>query len=250
MTAFVAVVRVTLLQLLGRKKLLGFGLLSLIPAALLFFAARARVGPGLDTDLGAMVVSPFFSIVLPVTALILGGAALGDERRDKTLSFLVLRPMGRLTIVVAKTVAAIGASLLFAVIGTLGLALVYAVGGGGLNVIPSVLAGATVLVVAYASIFTLLGNVTTRPTVVGLLYIVFVENAFVQELPRLAPISPWRMGLAATLDLMPDDYPARALLGGIGELVPSWTNAMLATVGIVVVSIAIGTVLLRRRDAV
>lgn len=250
MRSFVAIVRVTLQQLMGWKKILGFGLLSLTPAALLFFAARARTGAGLDTDLGGLVVSPFFSIVLPVTALILAGSALGDERRDKTLSFLVLRPISRLQIVVAKTLAASSASIVFALIGTFALALIYAVGGGGFNVIGSIFVGATVVCVAYSALFVLLGNISSRPTVIGLVYILFVENELVQELPRLAPVSPWRIGLAATLDLMPHDYPARALLGAIGELIPSFHNALLATTGILLVTITLGTAHLRKTDSV
>jgi ABC-2 type transport system permease protein len=249
-TTFLAIIRVTLQHLMGRRKVLGFGLLSLTPATLLFFAARARVGPGLDTDLGAMVVSPFFSIVLPVTALILRGSALGDERRDKTLSFLVLRPISRLQIVVAKTIAASTASVAFALVGTAALALTYATGGGQPNVMPSIFAGAVVICVTYSALFVLLGNVSSRPTVIGLIYILFVENTLVQELPRLGPASPWRIGLATTIDLMPEDYPALALLGGIGELVPSWYNALLATTGILIVTIALGTLLLRKTDAV
>jgi hypothetical protein len=66
----------------------------------------------------------------------------------------------------------------------------------------------------------------------------------------LGPASPWRIGLATTIDLMPEDYPALALLGGIGELVPSWYNALLATTGILIVTIALGTLLLRKTDAV
>lgn len=250
MISFFAIFRVTLQQLLGRKKVIGFTLLSLTPAALLFFAARARTGAGLDTDLGAMVVSPFFSIVLPVIALILGGSALGDERRDKTLSFLVLRPISRLQIVVAKTFAAATGPVGFALVGTTALATVYAAAGGRLNVFPSIVVGAVVLCLAYSALFALLGSVTSRPTVIGLIYILFIEQALVQELPRLAPVSPWRLGLAATLDLMPEDYPARTLLGGIGELVPSWYNALLAVVGILAVTIILGTVLLRKTDAV
>ena len=250
MTPFAAIVRVTLWQITGRKKIFGFGLLSLVPAALLFFAARARLVEGLDTDLGGLGVSPFFSMVLPLTALILAGSALGDERRDMTLSFLVLRPMSRLRIVIAKTLAAFMASLAFALTGTVALTVVYAAAGGRINVMPAIFLGATVVCVAYSALFVLLGNLTSRPTVVGALYIVFIENLLVNELPRIAPMSPWRTGLAVTLDWMPRDFPARALLGAIGDLPPSAANAFLTTAGIVVVSIALGTILLSRADSV
>ena len=250
MTSFVAIVRVTLRQLTGRKRVFGFGLLSLIPAGLLYFAARARLVEGLDTDLGGLGVSPFFSMVLPLTALILAGSALGDERRDMTLPFLVLRPISRLGIATAKTLAACTASLAFALVGTVALTLVYAAAGGRLNVMPAIFVGAAVVCVAYSALFVLLGNVTSRPTVVGILYIVFVENVLVDELPRIAPMSPWRIGLSATIDWMPGDFPARALLGAIGDLPLSAANAFLATGGIVVVSIALGAILLSRTDSV
>ena len=250
MTSFAAIVRVTLQQLTGRKKIFGFGVLSLIPAALLFFAARAREVEGLDTDLGGLVVSPFFAVVLPVIALIMAGSALGDERRDKTLSFLVLRPISRLAIATAKTLAACTASVGFALVGTVALAVVYAATGGSINVMPAIFVGAAVMCVAYSALFVLLGNVTSRPTVIGLLYILFVENVLVDELPRLAPASPWRIGLAATIDLMPEDFPARALLGAIGELAPSAYNAFLATAVIVAVTIALGAGVLSRTDSV
>jgi len=250
MMPFLAIVRVTLQQLLGLKKVVGFGLLSLTPAMLLLFAARARTGAGLDTDLGGLIVSPFFSIVLPITALILAGSALGDERRDKTLSFLVLRPISRLQIVVAKTLAASTASIVFALVGTVALAVVYAMGGGRLNVMGSIFAGAAIVCVVYSALFVLLGNISSRPTVIGLVYILFIENALVSELPRLAPVSPWRIGLAAALDMTPQDYPARALLGAIGELTPSLWNALLATTAVLVVTIALGTALLRKTDSV
>jgi ABC-type transport system involved in multi-copper enzyme maturation permease subunit len=106
MTSFLAIVRVTIRQLTGRTRVLGFGLLSLLPAALVYAASRARDFDGLDTDVGGLLVAPYFAIVLPLTALIIAGAAISDERRDKTLSFLVLRPIGRLRIATAKTVAA------------------------------------------------------------------------------------------------------------------------------------------------
>ena len=44
--------------------------------------------------------------MIPVTSLILASSALGEERGDKTLSFVLLRPIGRLKIVIAKTLAA------------------------------------------------------------------------------------------------------------------------------------------------
>ena len=90
MTPFFAIVRVTVRQLTGRARLLGFGLLSLVPAALLAAASRSAVPSALDLELGVLLVVPLFALVIPVTTLILATSALGEERGDKTLSFLVL----------------------------------------------------------------------------------------------------------------------------------------------------------------
>ena len=250
MTSFAAIVRVTIRQLTGRKRVIGFALLSLLPATLLYLASRAREVEGIDTDLGGLLVNPFFAIVLPLTALMLAGSALGDERRDKTLSFLVLRPLSRVQIALGKTVAACSVSIAFAVLGTVALTLTYVAVGGQINVLPAILAGAVLVCVLYGSIFVLLGNVVKRPTIAGVLYVLFIEQVLVDELPRLSPLSPWRVGFAATVDLMPQGFPARAQLGAIGELAPSAPGALFATVVTAVVAVGICAALLRRTDSV
>ncbi|MFC1575062.1 ABC transporter permease [Gemmatimonadota bacterium] len=250
MIAFAAIIRVTIRQLAGRKRVIGFGLLSLVPAGLLFAASRARELEGIDTDLGVLAVTPFFAVVLPLISLILAGSALSDERRDKTLSFLVLRPISRLQIALAKTVAATAVSVAFALLGAVALCLVYVAVGGQINVLPAIMVGATLTCVLYSAVFVLLGNVTSRPTLIGLLYVLFVENVLVVELPRLASGSPWRVGLAATMDLMPQGFPARALLGAIGDLAVSAPNALVATAATAVIAVGICTFLLRQTDSV
>jgi ABC-2 type transport system permease protein len=249
-TPFASIIRVTIRQLSGRVRVIGFGLLSLVPAALLLAASRAREMEGIDTDLGGLVVDPFFSVVLPITALILAGSALRDERRDKTLSFLVLRPIDRLQIAMAKTIAATTVSGAFGLVGATALCLTYVAVGGQINVLPSIAVGALLVCAFYSAVFVLLGNVTSRPTLVGLLYVLLIENAFVHELPRLSPMSPWRVGLAATIDLMPQGFPARAILGTIGNLAPTAIGAVGATAATGIVAVGICTILLKRSDSV
>src|SRR5687768_11129080 len=103
MTPFLAIVGVTIRQLTDRSRLLGFGLLNLVPSVLLAAVARSANRGALDLELGVLLVAPFFALVIPITTLILASSALGDERRDKTLAFLVLRPISRLEIAAAKT---------------------------------------------------------------------------------------------------------------------------------------------------
>lgn len=250
MSPFAAVVRTTVQQLAGRSRVVGFGLLSLVPAGLLYAASRVREVVGLDTDLGALVVTPFFAVVLPLTTLILASSALGDERREKTLSFVVLRPIGPLQIVVAKTLATFAVSMGYALLGAIALGTTYMVLGGRIDVVPAIVAGAALVCALYSSVFVLLGSIFARATLVGLAYVLFVENVLVGELPRLASGSPWRVGLAATIDLMPETFPSRAILGAIGDLEPSAPLALLATATTATIAVAVCTLLLVKTDSV
>ena len=250
MTAALAMIRVTIRQLTGKKRTIGFALLGVLPAGLLLALSRAREIDGLDTDLGVLLVAPLFAFVIPITSVLMAGSALGDERRDKTLSFIVLRPIRRLSIVVSKTVAACFVSVGFALFSSVALVLTYTAVGGSADVLPAIAIGAILTCVIYSSVFVLVGNVISRSTVVGLIYVLFVENVLAQELPRLAAVSPWRVGLGATIDLMPQGFPARAIFGAIGELIPSVQNAVVATVVVVIVTVSACTLLLRRTDSV
>ncbi|MGH7575578.1 MAG: ABC transporter permease [Longimicrobiales bacterium] len=249
MTPMLAMVRVTVRQLTGRARLLGFGVLSLVPAVLLAAASRSADPSALDLELGVLLVVPFFALVIPTTTLILAGSALGEERRDRTLSFLVLRPISRLEIAAAKTIAAALVSTAFAVVGTLALSLTWLAVGGRFDVFPSIVMGAALACVMYSAVFVLLGNVVARSTLVGLIYVLFFETVLVENLPRLAGASLWRIGLGATLETMPAHFPAQALLGAMGEWVPSLDVALIVMASITFVTVGICTVLLKRTDA-
>src|SRR5688500_4278434 len=218
MTPMLAIIRVTIGQLTGRTRLIGFGLLSLVPAALLAAVSRSAHSGALDLELGVLLVVPLFALVIPITTLILASSALGEERRDKTLSFLVLRPISRLEIALAKGIAAAAVSTGFAVIGALALSLTWVAVGGSFDVFPPIVLGATLACVMYSTVFLLLGNIFVRATLVGLLYILFFETVMVDNFDRLARGSLWRISLGATLDTMPSSFPARALLGAMGKI--------------------------------
>jgi ABC-2 type transport system permease protein len=217
----------------------------------LLAAVSRSANPGaLDLELGVLLVVPFFALVTPITTLIVASSALGEERRDKTLSFLVLRPISRLEIALAKSIAAAAVSIGFAVLGALALSLSWLAVGGSFDVFPSILLGATLSCVMYSTVFLLLGNVAPRATLVGLIYILFFETVIVDELPRLATASLWRISLGATLDTMPTHFPARALLAALGNWVPSVGSALIVASTVAIITIGLCTLLLHRTDAV
>jgi ABC-type transport system involved in multi-copper enzyme maturation permease subunit len=95
MTAFVAITQVTVRQTLRLRRFLGLGLLSL-SAAITFVLASLSPGQtssnAFELFLG-MSVGTFMNILVPVVTLIIATSVMGDERRDNTMSFLVLRPI-------------------------------------------------------------------------------------------------------------------------------------------------------------
>lgn len=250
MNPLLAIVRVTARQLTGRSRVLGFGLLNLVPAALLAAASRSAESSALDLEFGVLLVVPLFGLVIPITTLILASSALGDERRDKTLSFILLRPISRLEIVAGKMIAAAGVSICFALWGALALCVTWAAVGGRMDVFPSIALGAALACVMYSAVFVLIGNVIVRATLVGLIYVLFFESAVVDELARLAPASLWRISLGATLETLPAHFPARALLGSLGDWIPSVGSALVITAATAVIATTICTLLLKRTDAV
>jgi ABC-2 type transport system permease protein len=250
MTPLLAIIRVTIQQLTGRARLIGFSLLNLVPAPLLAAVSRSANPDALDLELGVLLVVPFFALVVPITTLILAASALGEERRDKTLSFLVLRPISRLEIALAKSIAATAVSVGFAALGALGLSLTWFAVGGSFDVFPSILLGATLACVMYSTVFLVLGHLAVRATLVGLLYILFFETVVVGELPRLATASLWRISLGATIDTMPAHFPARALLAALGNWVPALGSALIVATTVVIITIGICTLLLQRTAAV
>lgn len=250
MTPLLAIVRVTAGQLTGRTRLLGFGLLSLMPAALLGAASRSADRTALDLELGVLLVVPLFALAIPITTLILATSALGEERRDRTLSFLVLRPISRLEIVLAKSLAAAAVSTGFAVLAALALTLTWLMVGGTLDVFPAIMIGAVLACVMYSAVFVLLGNVVERATLVGLIYVLFFETVLVDNFSRLSGGSLWRISLGATLDTMPAHFPARALLAALGDWIPSLGTALIVTALVAAITIGLCTIVLERTDAV
>jgi ABC-2 type transport system permease protein len=249
MTPLLAIVRVTVQQLTDRARLLGFSLLNLVPAGLLAAASRSAHPSALDLEFGVLLIVPFFALVIPTTSLILASSVLGEEHRDKTISFLLLRPISRLEIVIAKMIAAALVSTGFATLGALALSLTWVALGGSLDVFPPILAGAALACVMYSAVFVVVGNVLARATIVGLAYVLFFESLLVDELPRLAGASLWRIGLGATLETMPAHFPARAFLASLGEWIPSVGSALGVMGATAVVAAAACTVLLERTDA-
>jgi ABC-2 type transport system permease protein len=246
MTAFLAVVKVTLRQLLGGKRLLAFGLLALLPSVVMFLSTRTASDRAVIERFHDAPLVIIFLIVLPVVSLILGASSLGDERRDGTLSFLILRPVPRWLIAAAKLAAAWMATT--AIVGPAAVLAAGVVGirAGDWSLLAPALFSASLSALAYVSVFLLLGYFTSRAVLLGLVYVFIWENGITFAAASLANVSLFRVGLSAYAGLVPESQPQ--LAEALGSVTPGAGGAAAKAIVIAVIAVFAAASLLRRRD--
>jgi ABC-2 type transport system permease protein len=198
MTAFGALVTVTLRALLGRRRILLMVLLAILPVLV---GLLIRLGGG-RSDAPEILDTLVIRTVLPLIALVIGTAAIGSEIEDGTAVFLFAKPIARWRIALAKLGVAAGLTAALAVppIVATGL-LVGGFGGDSLatafGFALAAIAGGT----AYAVAFAALGVITTRALVVGLGYTLLWEGVLAGLLDgtRFLSIRQGTLGVAAAL---------------------------------------------------
>jgi ABC-2 type transport system permease protein len=246
MRGFFAITRVTLRQLLGGKRLILFGLLALLPPVVMWLSSANLVENRVSNAFNEAPLAIVFLIVLPVVALVLGAGSLGDERRDATLSFLLLRPLPRSLVAGAKLWSAWLATT--GIVGTsAGLAAaVVGVRAGDWAYLVPVLVGVAVAALAYCSVFMLLGYFSSRAVLIGLVYVFIWENGISAASAALANVSLWRIGVSAYVGLAPG--PISGLDDVLGSVAPGAGGAIAKALVIAALVIAATGSLLRRRD--
>lgn len=162
--------RIVLRQLTSRGRIIALTLLALVApvAGWALGSADASVDDSVQ-----LIAGIGLGLVVPVVALVFGGAAIGDLRDDKTLVYLWLRPMARWPIAVG---AAGAACTLAAPITVIPLVAAAALTGAGSGIVSGTLVASAVGVIAYVSVFTFLGAWLKRFIVWGLAYILIWEG--------------------------------------------------------------------------
>jgi len=198
MTAFGALVTVTLRALLGRRRILLMVLLATLPVLV---GLLIRLGGG-RSDAPEILDTLVIRTVLPLVALVIGTAAIGSEIEEGTAVFLFAKPIARWRIALAKLGVAAGLTAALTVPPIVATGLL--VGGFGGDSVATAfgfalaaLAGGT----AYAVAFATLGVVTTRALVVGLGYTLLWEGVLAGLLDgtRFLSIRQGTLGVAAAL---------------------------------------------------
>jgi ABC-2 type transport system permease protein len=208
------VASITLRATLSRKRALLFALpaVILIVLTVALRASRPPVRPWPSHVLGTFG----FSVLIPLTALIIGTSVLGAEIDDGSIVHLLATPVRRSSVIVTKFVIATGLTIVFAAVPELIAALIS--GGGSIpapgqasgpafaglvNVNASRFAvalftGALACSVIYNAVFVMLSTATTRAIAVGLLYVLVWETLlsnFVSGV-KLLSVSHYGLGIA------------------------------------------------------
>lgn len=196
MTAFGALVSFTLRGLLGRRRLLLMLLLVALPVAV---AILIRVAGG-SRDAPEILDTLVIRTVLPLVALVIGTAAIGSEIEDGTAVFLLVKPIARWRLALAKLLVAAGLTLVLVVPPVVATGVLVA---GASTASLSVTFGFALATIAggaaYASVFTALGALTSRALILGLAYTLLWEGvlAGLLEGTRFLSIRQATLGLAA-----------------------------------------------------
>ncbi len=247
MTSSMALFSGSVRQLLPLKRTIALAVMQIAPAILFLFAANDRSSEAGFQIVVEITTVAYFSLVLPIVAIVLASSALGVERRDQTLSFITLRPISRRAVAAIKVLASAVAALMLASIGAIALVIAYtaryAFDG---ELLIGILVGAAVSTIAYACMFVPLGFITDRAVIIGLAYLLVFENGVVTALPGLATLSPARLGVS-TLGALVDG--AQLWIPDVaGQLAFSFGSAFLALAFYVVGGVLLTAYLMTKRD--
>jgi ABC-2 type transport system permease protein len=219
------VARITLRATLSRKRALLFALpaVVLILLTVALKASNAPMRPWPSHVLGTFG----FSVLLPLTALIIGTSVLGAEIDDGSIVHLLATPVRRSSVVITKFGVATGLTVVFAAIPELIAALIAgggsappATGQGDLVTISTgtfalgLFVGALACSVIYNAVFVMISVTTTRAIAVGLLYVLVWEVLLANFVAgaRLLSVSHYGLGIAGGFVTDP------ALEAGLGVL--------------------------------
>lgn len=171
-----AVYSLTLRQLSGRWRLVIMTILAVMPLVLTVNLLRDNDAISILEYENLLISSMLAGAFGPLIMLATGAAAFGNELDDRTLANLTISPVPRWKIALPKLLGTITVSGPFIVLSA--LITTYIAFGGDIRATVAVTAGALVLVLMYASMFTWLGLVSTQAIGLGLLYIVLWEGFF------------------------------------------------------------------------
>jgi len=134
---------------------------------------RPAVGPRDFREFSEFMILVFASFVVPICALAFGTASVGGDREDRTLVFLLVRPIPRALILLAKFAATLPL-VLGLVVGSYWLYCRLA-GEVGQTAFPLYLPALVYMTLAYVCLFHLFAVAFRHSTIIAMIYALFME---------------------------------------------------------------------------
>ena len=232
-------------QLTRGKRLWGLSVLSAVAGLAAWIAGAGRTAEDVAENYH-VIVATVAGATVSIAVLVMGAAALRDERDSGTLSYLYLKPIARWRFALSAWAAA---ALAAGVAGTLGWAVGWAAMGltvGSWTLALPALSAYLAAAVGYTAIFVPVGYLFSRAVLVGLAYVFVWEAIITRIVVGLGATSVWRTALSiyADLTVLPSDA-----LEALGQVAPSVITGVVKLVVAVGVGTGVLTWALKRRDA-
>jgi ABC-2 type transport system permease protein len=191
------VAAITLRATMGRKRAFIF---AISPLVLVLVTAALKLSHPERASWPADILGVFgLTVVLPLTALIIGTSVLGAEIDDGSIVHLLATPVSRAVVIGAKYAVAVVLTLIFAAVPELVAGLIAT--GGATKLALGVFVGALAGSVMYNAIFVMLSAVTTRAIAWGLLYVLIWEGVLGNLVAgaRLLSVGQYSLGIANSI---------------------------------------------------
>ena len=207
MSVMAPLIDVTLRGLLGRRRTLLLILLVCLPVLIALLIRVSGGRPDADRILDTLVVRT----VMPLVALILGTAAIGSEIEDGTAVYLMIKPIPRWKIALAKGLVAAGLTAVLVVPAVVITGVLLGNGTDAMTAIVGFSAACLIGGSAYAMAFVALSVFTSRALLLGLAYTLIWEGVLsgLLEGTKFLSIRQATLGLAGALGV---DVPGDPLV--------------------------------------
>jgi ABC-2 type transport system permease protein len=199
---------ITMRATMGRKRALLF---AIAPAILLLVTVLLKLAHTHDPSWPSQVDGIFgFTVVLPLTALIIGTSVLGAEVDEGSIVHLLATPVPRWVVIWSKYVVAAVLTAAFVAVPELLAGLIAT--GGLTKLAAGLFVGALAGSVMYNAIFVMVSVLTTRAIAYGLAYIVIWEGLLANFVggARLLSVGHYSLGVAGGIA-----HDANALNAGL-----------------------------------
>jgi ABC-2 type transport system permease protein len=187
------VAAITFRATLGRRRALLF---AIPPVVLIGLTAILRAANPPNQSWPYNILGTFgFSVLVPLTALIIGTSVLGAEVDDGSIVHLLATPVSRMSVILTKFTVASVLSIAFTAIPELVAGLIAPTGH---KLAIALFVGALVGSVVYSAIFVMASALTSRAVAVGLLYVLIWEGLLSNIIGgvRILSVGHYALGIA------------------------------------------------------